>query len=56
MKAVMFLIVVEEPMMIGGSPEKRYQEGSGRPPDVGNNHDRGYSRRGRPPDRSGGAP
>ena len=29
-------------------PERRYQEGSGRPPDGGNNQDRGYSRRGRP--------
>ena len=37
-------------------PERRYQEGSGRPPDGGNNQDRGYSRRGRPPDRSGGPP
>ena len=37
-------------------PERRYQEGSGRPPDGGNNHDRGYSRRGRSPDRSGGPP
>ena len=37
-------------------PERRYQEGSGRPPDGGNNCDRGYSRRGRPPDRSGGPP
>ena len=35
------------------APEKRYQEGSERPPDGGSNHDRGYSRRGRPPDRSG---
>ena len=37
-------------------PERRYQEGSGRPPDGGNNCNRGYSRRGRPPDRSGGPP
>ena len=37
-------------------PERRYPEGSGRPPDGGNNHERGYSRRGRPPDRSGGPP
>ena len=37
-------------------PERRYQEASGRQPDVGNNSDRGYSRRGRPPDRSGGPP
>ena len=37
-------------------PERRYQEGSGRPPDGGNNHDRGYSRRGRSHDRSGGPP
>ena len=37
-------------------PERRYQEGSGRPPDGGNNHDRGYSRRGRPPDKSRGSP
>ena len=37
-------------------PVRRYQEGSGRPPDRGNNWDRGYSRRGRPLDRSGGPP
>ena len=37
-------------------PERRYQEGSGRPPDGGNIQDRGYSRRRRPPDRSGGPP
>ena len=37
-------------------PVRRYQKGSGRPPDRGNNWDRGYSRRGRPPDRSGGPP
>ena len=36
--------------------EERYQERSGRPPDRGNNHDRGYSRRGRPPDGNGGPP
>ena len=37
-------------------PERRYQEGSGRPPDGRNHCERGYSRRGRPPDRSGGPP
>ena len=37
-------------------PERRYQRGSGRPPDGGNNHDRGYSRRARPPDRCGKPP
>ena len=38
-------------------PERRrYQGGSGRPPVRGNNQDRGYSRRGRPPDGSGGPP
>ena len=40
----------------GRPPERRYQEGSGRPPDGGNNHDRGYSRRGRSPDRTGECP
>ena len=40
----------------GRPPERRYQEGSGRPPDGGNNHDRGYSRRGRPPDKGGTPP
>ena len=35
---------------------RSYQGGSGRPPDRGNNHDRGYSRRGGPPDRNGGPP
>ena len=49
----MILIVVKEPMMIEGPLERRYQEGSGRPPDGGNNQDRGYFRRGKPPDRSG---
>ena len=29
-------------------PKRRYQEGNGRPPDGGYNHDRRYSRRGRP--------
>ena len=29
---------------------RRYHGGSGRPLDRGNNHDRGYSRRGRPPE------
>ena len=52
----MILIVIKETMMIEGSPKRRYQEGSGRPPDGGDNQDRGYSRRGRPPDRSGGLP
>ena len=32
------------------SGRRRYQDRSGRPPDRGNNHDRGYSRRRRPPD------
>ena len=36
------------------SGRRRYQDRSGRPLDRGNNHDRGYSRRGRPPDGNGG--
>ena len=35
---------------------RRYQDRSGRPPDRINNHDRGYSRKGRPPDGNGGPP
>ena len=38
-------------------PERRrYQGRSGKPPDRGNDQDRGYSRRGRTPDGSGGSP
>ena len=32
---------------------RQYHDRSGRPPDRGNDHDRGYSRRGRPPDDRG---
>ena len=38
------------------SGRRRYQDRSGRPLDRGNNHDRGYSRRGRLPDGNGGPP
>ena len=38
------------------SGRRRYHDRSGRPPDRGNNHDRGHSRRGRPPDGNGGPP
>ena len=38
------------------SGRRRYQDRSGRPLDRGNSHDRGYSRRGRPPDGNGGPP
>ena len=38
------------------SGRRRYQDRSGRPPDRGNSHDRGYSRRGRPPEGNGRPP
>ena len=38
------------------SRRRRYQDRSGKPLDRGNNHDRGYSDRGRPPDGHGGPP
>ena len=38
------------------SGRRRYQDRSGRSLDRGNNHDIGYSRRGRPPDGNGGPP
>ena len=52
---VILMIIKKTSQWMKASERRRYQDRSGWPLDRGNNHDRGYSRRGRPPD-DGGPP
>ena len=57
MRVIVILMIIGDLMMDEGPLEEEgIKIGVGRPLDRGNNHDRGYSRRGRPPDGNGGPP